>query len=149
MTRAFSLPALTLIAMPFVAETASSQSATESAAISHRSSVASLAFATDTRQMPTMFRTLLPADTVLANLPPIPHQEAHDGNYAIPGAIIGAVVTGTLSAVLMGKYAKRNCRPGFCSSDFERGALVGGSVGIAGGGVLGWIVGSSIARVRH
>lgn len=72
--------------------------------------------------------------------------DPHDGNYAKRGAIVGALTTGVASAIVVGMFAKRDCEPGLCGSEFQRGALVGGGVGLAAGSVLGWLIGSEIAR---
>jgi hypothetical protein len=72
--------------------------------------------------------------------------DPHDGNYAKPGAIVGALTMGVGLAVIFGLFTKRDCNPGFCGTEFQRGALVGGGVGLAAGGVLGWLIGSSIER---
>lgn len=155
---ATSIPALALFALPFSADVAQSQSTTGPGASRASLSVALQAPAALSYRMDAAPPVIGAGDatatrraTTIRHLsqqqvPMWPKQEAHDGNYARHGALIGAITTGALSAFLMGHYAKRNCQPGFCGSDFERGALVGGSVGIAGGGVLGWIIGSSIAR---
>lgn len=77
---------------------------------------------------------------------PAPLRDPHDGNYARTGAIVGALATGVASAIIVGLFAKRDCDPGLCGSEFQRGALVGGGVGLAAGGVLGWLIGAEIAR---
>lgn len=74
---------------------------------------------------------------------PVPRQVVVR-NYARRGAIIGALGTGTIAALVSGYYAKRDCDPGLCDSEFRRGAFVGGVVGLAAGGVLGWLIGSAI-----
>ncbi len=74
---------------------------------------------------------------------PVP-REVVVRNYARRGAIIGALGTGTIAALVSGYYAKRDCDPGLCDSEFRRGAFVGGVVGVAAGGVLGWLIGSAI-----
>jgi hypothetical protein len=75
-----------------------------------------------------------------------PWQELQPQNYGKRGAIIGALVTGATSAIVVGLFAQRDCEPGLCGSEFGRGALVGGGVGLAAGAVLGWFVGSAIDR---
>lgn len=153
MKRAFRFLALALFPLPFTADVADAQSAPRAAALPVQAVMspapAALKFRS-TFEAPIAQPTHITLPTVgrleFTALPTWPNQESHDGNYARRGAIIGAVTTGAVTAFLMGHYAKRNCQPGFCGSDFGRGALVGGSVGLAGGGVLGWIIGSSIAR---
>jgi hypothetical protein len=86
------------------------------------------------------------AATLRFEFPSAPLRDPHDGNYARQGAIVGALVTGVASAVIVGLFAKRDCDPGLCGSEFQRGALVGGGVGLAAGAVLGWLIGAEIAR---
>ena len=80
---------------------------------------------------------------------PVPQRDPHDGNYARRGAIIGALATGVATAVIVGLFAKRDCEPGLCGTEFQRGALVGGGVGLAAGGVLGWLIGAEISRPQQ
>jgi hypothetical protein len=149
MTRARSLPVLLQIAaLAFLGSSAAAQSTISrpgALAIARVSSAFS-APVVDSTTLPLVRSPRFGVPAASFALPGSPIPQAHDANYARRGAFIGAVVTGVTAAVVMGHFARRDCEPGLCGSEFGRGALVGGAVGLAAGGVLGWLIGSEIER---